>query len=132
MHPQALTPIKPSVLFPVYRRQFLDSGLLEALAERFTVVVQAVRRRASGREAPSLVVSKKGLIADEAGYLLRLCISLRLYKQGWLLVCEAGHYSTLVFARLLRVVGVHRPVFLLNFYLHELGVKRWVRLVLRV
>ncbi len=132
MDTEAPPAVMPRVLFTTYRREYLNYGLMAALAERFTLVVQSVRRRALGREGRSLVVSKKGLIAGEAGYLLRLCVSLRLYRGNWLLVCEGGHYATLLFARLLRAVGARRPVFLLNFYLHELGANRCVRLALRV
>lgn len=132
METEATTPIRPRLLLTTYRREYLNAGLVEALGERFSLVVQAVRRRALGRKVRSIVVSKRGLIADEASYLLRLCSGPRLYKENWLIVCEAGHYSTLLFARLLRAVGARRSVFLLNFYLHDLGVSRWVRLVLRV
>jgi glycosyltransferase involved in cell wall biosynthesis len=130
METETSIPTKPRLLLTTYRREHLNGGLVEALGDRFTLVVQSVRRRARGSGAQSLVVSKKGLIADEARYFLRLCISPRLYKENRLLVCEAGHYSTLLLARLFRIVGARRSVFLLNFYLHELGANRWVRLVL--
>jgi glycosyltransferase involved in cell wall biosynthesis len=125
--------MKPRLLLTTYRKEWLDPGLVEALQERFDVVVKSVRGGAKSQSAGAVVVSKKGLVADEARYLLRLGINRQLYQEQWIFVCYGGHYATLLFARLLRAVGgIRRPVFLLNFYLHELGQNRWIQVILRV
>jgi glycosyltransferase involved in cell wall biosynthesis len=123
--------MKPRLLLTTRKRDWLDPGLPETLGERFTVIVKSVRKHARSRSARSIVVSKKGLIVEEARYLLRLCADLALYKGDWTFVCSGGHYANLLFARLYGLVGARRPVLLLNFYLHDLGKKRWIQLALR-
>jgi hypothetical protein len=124
--------MKPRLLLTGYRKEWLDPDLVEILQERFDVVVKSVRGCAKSQPARAMVVSKKGLLANEARYLLRLGLSKELYQEKWIFACFGGHYATLLFARLLHTIGVRRPVFLLNFYLHELGQKRWVQVLLRM
>jgi glycosyltransferase involved in cell wall biosynthesis len=124
--------MKPKLLLTAYRREWLEPDLVKMLQERFDVVVQSVRGRIKSQPTSAVVVSKKGLVADEARYLLRLCITPKLYWGKWVFACYGGHYAILAFARLLHAAGIRRPVVLLNLYLHELGQKRWVQVLLRV
>jgi glycosyltransferase involved in cell wall biosynthesis len=124
--------MKPKLLLTVYRHDWLDLAFLEMLQQHFDVLVNPVRGPSNAKPGRVSAISKKRLIADEGRYLLRLATSMNLYRQRWLFVCHGGHYATLLFARVLYAFGVHRRVFLVNFYLHKLGQSRWTQAVLRL
>lgn len=59
--------------------------------------------------------------------LLRLCIK---EKKSTLLICADTHYSALLVARLLRLLKKDIRVYLLNFFIHELGKYKLVKTIL--
>lgn len=61
--------------------------------------------------------------------LLSLCAKER---RTTLLICADNHYSALLVARLLQPLWKNVRVYLLNFYLHELGKNAIVKTVLRL
>jgi glycosyltransferase involved in cell wall biosynthesis len=70
-------------------------------------------------------------ILEEGVNLIRLLFKPAMYQSRKILVCEYCHYSTLAFGRLLKLLGICKPIYVFNFYLHNLGKRQSVKLVLR-
>jgi glycosyltransferase involved in cell wall biosynthesis len=111
---------KPKLLLTLYAPAWLDHDLGAGLTEHFDVRLRTVlkeeRRRTTAR-----VTSKKQLILDEVAFFLRLLVSPSSYDSNLRFVCLGGHYGTLLFGRVLDLLGRQHRIYLLNFYLHELG-----------
>jgi glycosyltransferase involved in cell wall biosynthesis len=76
-------------------------------------------------------MSKAEMAATELVFFLRLFSTRLLYRGDWRFVCLGGHFATLLYGRLLRLLGVRRPIYLVNFYLHALGGNPAIRRLLR-
>jgi glycosyltransferase involved in cell wall biosynthesis len=118
------------ILFVVYEKSWLGNDtIFSKLDKYFPTRAIAVRRRSPTTKVH--VPGKALLTLEELRNLLRLVGARDLYAGDWVLVASAGHYSTLFFGRLLKLLHRDQKIYLYNFYLHALGKRRLVRLILR-
>lgn len=122
---------RPRLLLSFYRTEFINWPVVSELTSQFPTDVRTVRHRPL-RDQGLRVITKRELILMELLFFFRYLISPRLYRSHWRFVCWGGHYGTLLFTRLLRLFGMRRRTYLLNFYLHEWGQNRVARKVLDV
>ena len=116
------------VLFVVYEKSWLGNDtIFSKLGKCFPTRALAVRRRSPTTHVPG----KALLTLEELRNLLRLVWAKDLYTGNWILVASAGHYSTLFFGRLLKLLRRDQQIYLYNFYLHALGKRRFVKSFLR-
>jgi len=133
----ALQSIRPTdrrsrtrVLFVVYEKSWLGNDtIFSELGKCFPTRALSVRKRSP---TATLHVPGKALLTfEEFRNLLRLVFARDLYTGNWILVASAGHYSTLFFGRLLKLLRRDQKIYLYNFYLHAFGERRFVRSILR-
>jgi len=133
----ALQSIRPTdrrsptrVLFVVYEKSWLGNDtIFSELGKCFPIRALPVRKRSP---TTTLHVPGKALLTfEEFRNLLRLVFNKDLYTGNWILVASAGHYSTLFFGRLLKLLRRNQKIYLYNFYLHAFGERRFVRSILR-
>jgi glycosyltransferase involved in cell wall biosynthesis len=74
---------------------------------------------------------KSLLLLEEGANLLRLLFNPELYERNRLIACEYCHYSTLLFAKWLRLLGIPTRVYLFNYYIHGLGNQRAIQGILK-
>jgi glycosyltransferase involved in cell wall biosynthesis len=117
------------LLLIAYRPAWVDENLVSRLRRHFDLSVITVRR-GDKRANTSVDVSKTGLVVTDLVFFVRLIVSPRLYRRRSLFVCQGGHYGTLLFARLLQLLGRAPEVVLFNFYLHGLRENKMVVFVL--
>jgi glycosyltransferase involved in cell wall biosynthesis len=118
------------VLFVVYEKSWLGNDtIFSKLGKCFPIRALPVRKRSPTNKVH--VPGKALLTLEELRNLLRLVWARDLYMGSWILVASAGHYSTLFFGRLLKLLRRDQKIYLYNFYLHALGERRFVRSILR-
>jgi glycosyltransferase involved in cell wall biosynthesis len=124
---------RPSIYLAIHRRDWLPSELVDLLRGSSDVHVSELRLRAfPGRSGSTRVMSKPELVLTELVHLLRLAARRSLYRGDWRFVCYGGHFATILYGRLLGLVGIRRKTYLVNFYLHSLAESPLVRGFLRV
>jgi glycosyltransferase involved in cell wall biosynthesis len=119
------------MLVSIHRRAWLRSSLIDLLEPAFEVrtaeVALPLPSRTTGR-----VMSKGELILTDLVFFLRLLTSSYVKSRDCRLVCFGGHYGALLYGRLAQLFGRERKIYLLNFYLHELGSNPLVRAILNL
>jgi glycosyltransferase involved in cell wall biosynthesis len=74
--------------------------------------------------------SKAVCFFEESVNFLRLTCSRGMYGKNQLIVCENCHVSVLLFGKWLRILGIPQRIYLLNFYLHDMGKAAIVKTIL--
>jgi len=122
----------PHLLLTSLRPESIPRSLLNQLSQHFPIEVYTAYRHRHGHPTRFLPLTKRLVLKAETIFLFHYLLSPHLYRARWRFVARHGHYATLLFARMLRALGQRRRVYLINFYLHNLGQSPYVKGLLRV
>jgi len=74
---------------------------------------------------------KAVFMLEEAVNFLRLFFCADMYKKNGMILCESCHFSVLLFGKYVRFLGIHKRLYLFNFFLHDLGSSEIVQKILK-